>query len=249
MNLDVNRLSRRAFAVLVSCQVLLVVLDGMISYGRLIGNRAIGRLFNITREDSIPNWFASMQFFLIALVLWIIFLRVRELDGAKWRARGWAFLAGIFLFLSVDDGSKLHERIGTWFRASTEASDSFAAVLMDAHPSYSWHVAMGPIFALLGVYVLLFTWRALQSPFLRKLFLAGLACLALGQAMDVLEGIDEVVEYLSRFFSVSDYTVRHFSKSAEEFLEMFGQTLLLVTFLRHLAAIAEGWRLEFRTLA
>ena len=83
MNIDLNRLSVRAFIVLVTCQVLLVVLDAAISYGRLISNRAIGRLFNITREDSIPNWFASMQFLLIALVLWVIFLRVRELDGAS----------------------------------------------------------------------------------------------------------------------------------------------------------------------
>ena len=61
-----------------------------------------------------------MQFLLIALVLWMIFLRVRELDGAKWKARGWAFLTGVFLFLSVDDGSKLHERVGTWFKARAQ---------------------------------------------------------------------------------------------------------------------------------
>jgi hypothetical protein len=67
--------------------------------------------------------------------------------------------------------------------------------------------------------------------------------------MHVLEGIDEMVEYLARALSVSDYTVRHISKSAEEFVEMFGQTLLLVTFQRHLAAIAEGSKLEFRALA
>jgi hypothetical protein len=247
MTVDLNRFSVRAMMVLVTCEVLLVVLDGAISYGRLVSDRAIGRLFNITREDSIPNWFASMQFLLICLVLWVIYLRVRELDAAKWKARGWAFLAGVFLFLSVDDGSKLHERVGTWFKASVQESDSVAGALMDAHPSYSWHVVLGPVFAAIGVFLLLFVWRALQSPVLKMLFLAGLACLVVAQGMDVLEGIDAVVEYLARLFSVSNYTVRHFAKSAEEFLEMLGQTLLLITFLRHLGQVGEGWRIEFQT--
>ena len=237
MKIDMNRLSVRAFIVLVTCQLLLVVLDAAISYGELVPNRAIGRLFNITREDSIPNWFASMQFLLIALVLWVIFLRVRELDGAQWKARGWAFLSGVFLFLSIDDGSKLHERVGTWFKASD---------LVDDYLSYSWHIVLGPVFAAIGLFLLLFAWRAFRSRVLKMLFLAGLACLGLAQGMDFLEGIDDVVEYLEEFLSVSEHTVRHFSKSAEEFLEMLGQTLLLVTFLRHLGDVAEGWGIEFR---
>ena len=237
MKIDLNRLSVRAFIVLVTCQVLLVVLDAAISYGRLVSNRAIGRLFNITREDSIPNWFASMQFLLIALVLWVIFLRVRELDGAKWKARGWAFLSGVFLFLSIDDGSKLHERVGTWFKDGD---------FVEGYLSYSWHIVLGPVFAAIGLFLLLFAWREFQSPLLKMLFLAGLACLGLAQVMDFLEGIDDVVEYLGELLSVSDHTVQHFAKSAEEFLEMLGQTLLLVTFLRHLGEIADGWGIEFR---
>jgi hypothetical protein len=63
--------------------------------------------------------------------------------------------------------------------------------------------------------------------------------------MDLLEGIDDVVDALEELLSVSNYTVRHFAKSAEEFLEMLGQTLLLVAFLRHLGDIAEGWGIEF----
>jgi len=237
MKIDMNRLSVRAFIILVTCQVLLVVLDAAISYGRLVSNRAIGRLFNITREDSIPNWFASMQFLLIALVLWVICLRVRELDGAKWKARGWAFLTGVFLFLSIDDGSKLHERVGTWFKAGD---------FVEGYLSYSWHVVLGPAFAAIGLFLLLFAWREFRSPQLKMLFLAGLACLGLAQFLDFLEGIDDVVEYLGQLLSVSNYTVQHFSKSAEEFLEMLGQTLLLVAFLRHLGEIAEGWGIGFR---
>lgn len=246
MSLDLNRLSVRAFLVLLTCEVLLVLSDAAISYARLISNRAIGRLFNITREDSIPNWFASMQFLLIALVLWVIYLRVRELDTAKWKARGWAFLAGVFLFLSIDDGSKLHERVGTWFHASAHAGDSVAGMLMEKHPSYSWHVVLGPIFAVIGLFLLVFAWRAFRSPLPKVLFVTGLSLLGLAQGMDFLEGIEAVVEYVARALSVSNYAVHHFSKSGEEFLEMLGQTLLLVAFLRHLGEIADGWRIEFR---
>ena len=78
------------------------------------------------------------------------------------------------------------------------------------------------------------------------LLLAGIACLGFDQVMDFLEGIDDVVEYLGQLLSVSKHTVQHFAKSAEEFLEMLGQTLLLAAFLRHLGEIGEGWGIEFR---
>ena len=246
MNLNLNRFSVRAFMVLLTCEVLLVLLDAAISYGRLISNRAIGRLFNITREDSIPNWFASMQFLLIALVLWVIYLRVRELDTAQWKTRGWAFFAGVFLFLSIDDGSKLHERVGTWLHASADAGDSLAGILVESHLSYTWHIALGPIFTVIGLFLLVFCWRAFRSQLPKILFLTGLACLGLAQVMDFLEGINAVVEYVARILSVSSFQVHHFSKSAEEFLEMLGQTLLLVAFLRHLGEIADGWGIELK---
>ena len=118
---------------------------------------------------------------------------------------------------------------------------------MEGHLSYTWHIVLGPVFAALGLFLLLFAWREFRSPLLKILFLAGLACLGVAQVMDYLEGIDPIVEYLGRLLSVSDYTVHHFSKSAEEFLEMLGQTLLLVTFLRHLGAIADGWGIQFGT--
>ena len=110
------------------------------------------------------------------------------------------------------------------------------------------HLALGPVFAAIGLFLLLFAWREFRSPLLKRLFLAGLACLAFAQFMDFLEGIDDVVDYFGKLLSVSDHTVEHFSKSAEEFLEMLGQTLLLAAFLRHLGEIAEGWGIEFRRL-
>jgi hypothetical protein len=102
------------------------------------------------------------------------------------------------------------------------------------------------VFVAIGLFLLLFVWREFRSPLLKMLCLAGLACLGFAQVMDFLEGIDPVVEYLGQLLSVSNKTLRHFSKSAEEFLEMLGQTLLLVAFLRHLGEIAEGWGIEFR---
>ena len=112
MNVDLKRFSTQALIALLTTAMLLVILDGLISYGGLIESRAIRRLFNITREDSIPNWFASIQFLLISLTLWVTYLRARGLDGGQWQARGWAFFAGVFLYLSIDDGSRLHERVG-----------------------------------------------------------------------------------------------------------------------------------------
>lgn len=237
MTVDTSLLTRRLFWGLLAAELLLVLLDAVITYGQLSQDRYIRRLFNITREDSIPNWFSSMQFLLISLAAWWCFFVHRARFSPRWQLIGWWLVAAGFLFLSLDDGSRLHERVGAWVAESYSQTDSLAGAIVDANPSYTWHVVMGPFFALGGLFVLGFVMAQLADRRQRLLFGAGVACFVISQGMDFLEGMDAVVEGLRAALEVETYDVTHFAKSAEEFIEMLGQTLILVVFVRHLGAL------------
>ncbi|WP_210394952.1 hypothetical protein [Motiliproteus sediminis] len=237
MTVDTAAMTRRLFWGLLAAEVLLVLLDAVITYGQLVEDRYIRRLFNITREDSIPNWFSSMQFLLISLAAWWAFFVHRCRFSPRWQLLGWWLVAAGFLFLSLDDGSRLHERVGAWVAESYSQTDTVAGSLVDANPSYTWHLVMGPFFALGGLFVLGFVMTQLNSVRQRLLFVAGVGCFIVSQGMDFLEGIDAVVEQVRAALDVDTYDVTHFAKSAEEFIEMLGQSLILVVFVRHLGCI------------
>ena len=73
-----------------------------------------------------------------------------------------------------------------------------------------------------------------------------MACLAIAVAMDFVEGMDDGYRRLIDPFGWSNKTIRHFSKSIEEFIEMLGMTLFLVTFLGQIARRGQEIILRFR---
>jgi len=76
----------------------------------------VRRLFNITCEDGIPNFFTSFQMLATAVVLLLITIIVRgqSLGSNSKVFFGWAVITGLFFYMGFDDVTKLHERIGTW---------------------------------------------------------------------------------------------------------------------------------------
>jgi hypothetical protein len=193
---------------------------------------------NIAREDGLASWFASTQTLLVGLT----FLAIYALD----RARGYLILAAGFAYLAVDDGAQLHERFSSTFDALTERS-----TLVASFPSYTWHVLFLPPFAALGLYLLLFLWKRLGTEGARVLLLGAMACLAGAVGLDFLEGLDadhsknpyQSVVHLypclddwseRRFGAPADESLRHFSKSLEETLEMVAMSLLWFVLLGHL---------------
>ena len=242
MTVDANRFTRRLFWGLLCAELLLVLFDTVVTYGRLTDSRHLRDLFNITREDSIPNWFASMLFLLISLAVWQIYFHNRGRLTPRWREHAWGLVAAGFLFLSLDDGSRLHERMGGWAKATFGDSENLAGALLDSTPSYAWHVTMGPLFAIGGLAVLFFCWDQLRASAQWRLFLLGVGLFVGAQVLDFLEGTDSVVESVRAALEVKTYDVTHLSKSVEEFIEMFGQTLMLIAFIRHLGHL--GWSLQ-----
>lgn len=241
---------RAALTVLIACLLLeigFVLIDYHVNYGRLTDIGALRRLSNIAREDGLASWFGTTQTLLVALTTWSIWFLVRAQQAPSWRQAGWLIVALTFSYMAVDDGAQIHERLGTTFTVLRERSGADA---VGVFPSYAWQVLFLPIFATLGLIIGAFLWRELRDIPSRILVLAALSLFGLAVGLDFLEGLDEkhpwnvyariaerydLAHFTTARFRASPYaTLRHFSRSLEEFLEMLANTFLWAAFLSHL---------------
>lgn len=252
--IDINgqRLPLRIFFVLLIAEILLVLLDAVVNYAEFNKHGQIRRLFNITREDGLATWFMVTQTFVAGLVLWLIFLVQRSRGASRGRIAGWGFLAGFFIYMAADDGAKIHERLGSVLAAAHKpggsvVQDDLLGRVQALFPSYDWHLVALPLLAAAGLFMLLFLWREFHDRGDRLLLLTAAGCMALAVGLDFIEGLDDqhawnVQVWIREAYDLTKYTVRHFAKSLEEFLEMLAMSLLLMLFVRHLIALT-GWRL------
>ena len=253
IQLDRERLFNWLFGGLILIEVLLVLLDAVISEFEYVNIGAAQRLFNITREDGIPNFFSSFQMLATGSVLLLITMVVRRQSyGSGSRVTlGWGVVAGLFLFTGFDDATKLHERLGAIFRtlvtdSSGQAEAHLLGRLYDAFPSYTWQLVVGPFAVLLGVFALLFLLKQLPALDMRALVLAAAGLLIMAQAMDFIEGMDnDFPVRIADVFSTFPGRVVHFSKSIEEFWEMLSTTTFLYVFLRQLTTLTSSLTFEF----
>lgn len=233
--MDTGRFLWVVFLACLIVEIALVYLDLTVNWWRWSESGAMRRLFNITREDGLASWFMVSQTLAAAIVAWAIFIVLRRQRAAAPRRIGWFVVAAFFTYLCIDDGAMVHERIGTTFKNS-------AGVGM--YPSYAWQYVLLPFFAIMGAFVLYFLWREMPRTADRARVAAAIGFFVLAVGLDFLEGMDEGYRWLTGAAGWRADTVRHFSKSLEEFLEMVGMSVFLVTFIGHLAAVSP--RLEMR---
>jgi hypothetical protein len=257
LHFDAARLVRRLLEACLFLEVIFVLLDYHVSYGRLTTIGALRRLTAIAREDGLASWFGTTQTLLVALTAWTILSVVRAQEAARWRQSGWAVVAMLFTYMAVDDGAQIHERVGTTVRM-LQGRESAALAFF---PSYTWQVVFGPLFALLGLFVAAFLWRELSDRATLALVLAALGCFGLAVGLDFIEGLDrrhplnlyslltartDVDAWAADRFGRSGFqTLDHFGRSLEEFLEMVGGTLFWGAFLRTLTSLTPEIRLRW----
>lgn len=242
--IDGQRLPGRIFVFCLVIELSFVLLDAVVNYGGLTELGPIKRLFNITREDGLATWFMVTQTFVAALVLWLIFLVHRSHHYATGPVFAWGFLASFFTYMAADDGAKIHERLGSVF-SELHSSDSsgtpgdLSGQLQAMFPSYDWQLVMLPLLAGAGLFMLIFLLRELHDRKARVLLFLAAGFMTIAVVLDFFEGLDDahawnVQVWIREVFDLSKYTVRHFAKSLEEFLEMVAISLLLALFTRHL---------------
>lgn len=93
-------------------------------------------LFNVNAEVSIPTWYSQFQLLLTAiLALFIGYI------ATSYKAY-WFWLSGIFLYLSIDEGSGIHEL------TSSLVTKTFN---LTPGPIFSWILLFGLAFAVIGI--------------------------------------------------------------------------------------------------
>jgi len=251
-----------ALLVCLFAELSFVLLDYHVNYARGTTIGPLRRMFNITREDGLASWFGITQTFLVALTLWLTWFTVRLTNSSRWRRLGWLMLAAMFTYMAADDGATIHERMGSTLDVLRERSAPTDADAPSGwFPSYSWQIIFVPVFAALGLFMLIFLARELGDRTSRWLVITAVGCLTLAVGLDFFEGLPrghewnvyssiadrfDLESFTERRFQVSPFTALvHFSKSLEETLEMLSMTLLWLVFLRHWMILADGLRLRF----
>ncbi len=254
-NLRADVIVRRIFWCLLGFELLIVFLDVFVNHYEWSSVGSIRRMVNITREDSLSNWFSSLQAIIVGSVIWLTAFAVRkqtEDNHYKRKFYCWAGIGSFFIYMGIDDAIKFHERVGTAFKVLLFESEerSGTGILDSAYntfPSYTWQIVFGPFFMAMGIFILWFLWKELSSKKLWYWFLAGISLYAIAVGLDFVEGIDsELYEEMgiAGFFSTDDYRIRHMSKTLEEFLEMFGTTIFLTVFLKNLFRLSREWKIN-----
>ncbi len=130
------------------------VLDHLYDYS---SRDAAVRLFKMAMEGNIPNWFASALLLTNAILLAIIGLATPSGKGTF--RRHWIALAGMFLYISIDETAQLHEMLNSPMRDAFDLGGIF---------HYAWVIPASAIVAVLAVVY----WPFLQalSARSRKLF-------------------------------------------------------------------------------
>lgn len=232
-----GRFVRRVFLACIALEILIVLLDGFLHYGRLIGISQIRRIFNIAEEVSIGTWFSVTQSFLVGAVAILVLLSLRASGASRFKRIGWAVIAAFFIFMSIDDAAKVHERVGSGVKSyhndilQETGKMTAGARFFQKWPTYSWQIVVAPFYGVVGLFLLFFLWKDFPQWSARLALLLGFGCWGLAVGVDFVEGLDGVHDKVAEFCAVRTYTIMHFSKSAEEFIEMLGTTLFLVTFL------------------
>ena len=243
------------FLICLGIEVSLVVLDGVINYGEWVKIPALQEWLNTASERALPAWVAVTQTWMVALTLGLVAAAMFLRGGSKWSILGWVFLTLFFAFMSMDDGTAFHERLGSGVenRLSSPADPvaGAASPILGWFPSYGWQLALGPFFLGSGLFMVVFLWKQFRNPNRFGLVMAGLALMAAAVGLDFIEGLDRTHPWnihvtLEQAWGLDSHTVRHFSKSFEEFLEMFGTTLLWVGFLGHFMSRFPALHLDFR---
>ncbi len=237
--IDFNKLSHRIAIFCIVFALFLVFVDAFVNYNQLTDIGAIRRLCNIAREDSLASWFGTTLTFLVGLTLWLIVLIHKNTKTTKRQRVGWTFLALLFTYMAVDDGSEIHERLGT----AMNDSGWFTRIL-DFFPSYAWLLLFAPLFLISGFYFFFFLRSNIKQKNLRKLLIIALICLIFAVALDYIEGLEpdnklNVHTWLEDGLGLDPDGIRHFAKSIEEFIEMVGMILFWMVFIKYLGIQSE----------
>jgi hypothetical protein len=217
---------KATFLLLLVVNGILIALHLVAEWLRVYGEDRLGRqpegtqLFDMDAEVSVPTWWSQLLLFGVAVLAFVLARAAQRENGRDHRY--WFALSGLFLFLSLDDGTELHER--------------FAAPLQDAFGTevgpfrFAWVILAIPA---VTVFVVAFYRFWARQPARPRVFLAiGVAVSVVGAV-----GFEMITAVYVGGTERYDYGYSLLS-ATEEGLENLGSSLLIFTLL---------WLLQIKT--
>lgn len=176
------------------------------------------QITNSNLEASIPTWYAASLLLCCAILLAVIGFAKRTHQDRY--ARHWLGLAAIFLYMSIDEGSMIHEELTDPLRQLFNVTD---------YLYFAWMLVGIPVAIIIAAIYVKFV---LDLPArIRILFILAGSCY-IGGAL-VIEAISANMWYLNDGASLPYMIVG----SIEEFFEMMGVIILIYALLLHINQI------------
>jgi len=263
------RLARTLALAWGAVALVLLCLDWRIAWDGTALPGQLRRFCNVAREDGLAAWVATVQAAVTAIVAWGCAVVARRAGASRLRRAGWIVTALVVSWLALDDGTQLHERLGSMLdhalRPTRRDPDATGLVAwIGRYPSYGWQIVVGPPLVMAAAFLLGFLTRELRSRKARAVLVGACAAVALTIAMDFVEGLDRdhpwnlyaglaaserFDDWSHRRFETSAYeTVLHAARVLEELIELAAGTALLGLLLRQLLSLAPELRVR-RSLA
>lgn len=231
---QVDLTERSLLAALLVADALLLVLHLVSQWLRFYGQDAFGRSFeatellNLDAEVSLPTWWQQLTLAVAALLAFVI---ARAPDGSPTSDRPyWVGLGTIFLLVSIDEGTEVHERLIAPMRST-----------FDITGGPFWFAWLIPGLGLFVVFALVYVrfWFRLPAPVRFRLGLAGVLYLTGAVGFEMIGGIYESSRGIQDF----GYSL---VIACEEGFELLGQTVLVVALVVELARRTSGNGVRFR---
>lgn len=253
VTLKVGPIQKWLWVLLLSVNLFILFADIFLNHHGWLPYPSLRRFLNITREDSLGNWFSSTLILFTSLMLWAITV-VHAHDAQIRRARVWSWflIASFFSYMAVDDATKFHERLATAIKDFSERSPANVASGMwtqwlDMFPSYLWQLFLMPIFATMGIYMFYFLRREFKRRRLFAYIFLALSCYAVAVGLDFVEGMKSFpLQVWAQAWGLATENLVHYFKAVEESLENLGTIFFLMAFMGHLFAMSSHISISLR---
>ena len=184
--------------------------------------------FNMNEENSFPTWFATILLIISSILLWII--GAIKISTEDTFTKYWKILAVIFLILSIDEGSSMHEMLSVSIGATLGIQGGMFY--------YAWVIPALLLLAVLALYFFKF-WQNLYSSTRWLVFWAGLLYISGALGIEMLGG-----RYATK---LGGYDFNYFLLVAvEEGLEKMGLVVFIYALIKCLARLKDGVWIGFR---
>lgn len=220
----------RVLKWLILCNLTLVTLYLVSNHVFMVPSWTIRHWFDLQAEANIPTWFSSAQLLLLFIlsILYSIHIDSKHLRSF------YSLIGLVFLFFSADETSEIHESITSIFKQLSMHS-------FFPHAHGMW-ILVYPIILI----VLTFIFRKGLLAFLNERI--GRTVFVIGAVVFVAGGVGfEVFGYYSSSHQGPESILSVIGVTAEESLELLGQSLMIYALLSKLSTHADAAKSEENT--